>query len=263
VTLAACLLLLSATGAAATPRATLGAPFAPLAAGAAGVPHATLSARFAPDVPGQSTTIYYGFTVFEPAPLRSMELRLPAGMGFAKSSLGLEECDPSILSEHGPKGCPPNSIVGFGSAYAEVSAQETITEKAKVTVLLGPASEGHPTVLFFIEAIYPAAKELVLYSQLLPSSQPFGDALEIEVPLLQSWPGGPNIDITRLGSTIGPHGLHYYYAEHGHRIEFSPKGLNVPDRCPSGGYPVQARFHWWGVSGTGVATTRVPCGKKR
>ncbi|MHB1539115.1 MAG: hypothetical protein ACYCUM_12910 [Solirubrobacteraceae bacterium] len=253
------LLLLPASGAASPP--VSGA--ASLPASGAASPRVRLSVRFAPDVPGQSTTIYYGFTISEPEPLRSMELLLPAGMGFSKASLGLEECTVGALQEHGPRGCPPNSLVGFGSAYAEVPAQETVKEHANLTVLLGPSEKGRPTMLFFVEGVYPASEQLALSSQLLASAPPFGYALRTELPLLGSWPGGPYIAITHLQTTIGPHGLHYYYTEHGRRIEFEPRGLNIPERCPKGGYPVQARFRWWGIAGTASVSTRVACGSRR
>ncbi len=228
---------------------------------AAKTPKVTLRARFTPDRPGASTTINYALTISEPQPLRSMELRLPAGMGFARSSLGLSQCTPTVLSEAGPAECPPNSLIGHGLVVGELMAEKTIAERASVTVVQGPSERGRPTMLFFLEGIYPLSEERILYTHLLPATQPFGDVLSTEVPFITSWPGGPEVGLVNLRSTIGPRGLHYY-SEHGKRIEFTPRGLDVPEHCPAGGYPVQARLQWWGIVGSATATTRVPCGKR-
>lgn len=227
----------------------------------AATPRVRLTARFTPDRPGRSTTVHYALRISEPQPLRTMELRLPAGMGFAKSSLGLRECRPSVLVEAGPAGCPPNSFIGHGRLDGELPAEETLDEQASVTVVLGPSSDrGRATMLFFVEGVYPISEERILYAHLLPSARPFSDLLSAEVPLITSWSGGPDVGLVALRATIGPEGLRYYYTAHGRRIAFSPRGLDVPERCPKGGYPLQARLSWWGVAGAAIATARVPCG---
>lgn len=233
-------------------------------AAAARTPRVKLTARFTPDRPGRSTTVRYGIRIAEPEPLRSLELRLPAGMGFAKSSLGLKECSPAVLVKQGAGGCPSNSFIGHGSLAGELVAEEPIDERASVTVVLGPSTDrGRQTMLFFVEGIYPVSEERILYAHLLPSARPFSDLLSTEVPLIPSWSGGPDVELVSLRATIGPAGLRYYYTEHGRRIEFTPRGLDVPQRCPRLGYPVQARLSWWGVAGTATASTRVPCGRRR
>lgn len=229
---------------------------------AAKTPKVSFSARFVPDRPGRSTTVYYGFRVSEPQPLRSIELRLPAGMGLAKASLGLAECRPAVLRARGPKGCPSNSFAGHGLALGELLGEERVEERAGVAVVFGPYEQGRPTILFFVEGIYPVSEERVLYGHLLPAARPFGQLLSTEVPLIPSWPGGPDVGITSLHSSIGPRGLHYHYTSHGRRIEFTPRGLYVPESCPAGGYPVQVRLRWWGIPGSASVTTRVRCGRQ-
>ena len=252
ILLAACLLAVGGSCAAPLPAAP---------AAAAKTPRVALSARFAPDKPGSSTTVYYRLTISEPQPLRLMELRLPAGMGLARSSLGLEQCSPTVLFDAGPAGCPPDSFIGHGQADGKLVGEEAIEEHAGVTVIEGPSVQGRPTMLFFLEAIRPVSEERILYAHLLPTAPPFGDVLRTEVPLISSWPGGPDVGLVSLASTIGPNGLQYHYTAHGKRIDFTPRGLDVPEHCPARGYPVQIRLRWWNIDRSATATTRVPCGK--
>jgi hypothetical protein len=224
----------------------------------AAAPRVTLSARFAPERLGASTTIHWGFAISEPAPLRSFALRLPPGMGFATSSLGLEPCPPELLARAGPEGCPADSRMGFGDALAQVPAQSTIQEHASVTVLFGPYDGEEETVLFFIEGKWPANREIILTSHLLGIAAPHGATLQAEVPLLPVWPLGPEIGLTRLQSTIGPAGITYYRRVRGRMVAFTPRGLSLPRRCPRGGFRFAATFTFVdGASST--ARTSVPC----
>ncbi len=252
---------MSTARAAAVLTLALASVLAPLrmAGPAAAAPRVTLSASFAPEHPGKSTTIHWGFAISEPVPLRSIALRLPAGMGFAASSLGLEPCEAELLARAGPEGCPADSHIGFGSALAEVPAQSTIQEHANVTVLLGPYDGEEMTVLFFVEGKWPANREIILTSHLLGLAAPAGATLLTEVPSLPVWPLGPDIGLTRLQSTIGPEGITYYRREHGQSVAFTPRGVSLPKRCPSGGFRVSAVFNWWTIAATASASTRVPC----
>jgi hypothetical protein len=229
------------------------------AAPAAAAPRVALSAFFQPNRLGKSTTIHWGFTISEPAPLRSLELHLPAGMGFAASSLGLEECQPALLALAGPEGCPSDSRVGFGTALAEVPATTPIRESANVTALLGPSEGEGMTVLFFVDGRWPANREIILTSHVQHLAGAHGATLQTEVPLLQVWPGGPDIGLLRFRSTIGPDRITYYRRVDGHTVAFTPRGLTVPKRCPRGGFPVTATFTWWASESPAGATTRVPC----
>ncbi|HTA98631.1 MAG TPA: hypothetical protein VK730_13425 [Solirubrobacteraceae bacterium] len=229
------------------------------AAPAAAAPQVTLSALFQPDRLGQSTTIHWGFAISEPAPLRSLELRLPAGMGFAASSLGLEECQPALLAQLGPEGCPADSHIGFGTALAEVPATTPVRERANVTALLGPYEGEDMTVLFFVDGRWPANREIILTSHLRHIGGAQGATLQTEVPLLSAWPEGPDIGLLRFRSTIGPDRITYYRRVHGRTVGFTPRGLTVPKRCPRGGFPVTATFTWWASESPATATTRVPC----
>lgn len=221
-----------------------------LASSSSAAPHVTLHASFSPDRAGASTTIHYGFTISEPAPLRSMQLRLPAGMGFATSSLGLAECTTTPLLEDGVEGCSPNAQIGFGNGLAEVpfierGRERMLKEPLSVTELLGPPEQAGLDVLVYVEGIYPVVVERILTARLRPGPRPFGATLTITAPAMRAWDEGPYVGITRFTSTIGPHGLRYVREEHGHKIVFQPRGLTVPAKCPAHGYLIEARFTWW------------------
>src|ERR1700727_936645 len=86
---------------------------------------ATLHASFSPDRLGASTTILFGFSVdtsdgLAPPPLTAMDLKMPAGLGYSTTTLGLAVCTPAIIEAKGLAGCPTNSRLGFGSAVVEV-----------------------------------------------------------------------------------------------------------------------------------------------
>lgn len=227
--------------------------------GAPAGPRVTLRTRFIPDVLGASTTIRYAFTVSEPAPLRSIELRLPAGMGFAGTSLGIEQCLPERLVGKGPSGCPADSVVGHGAALAVVPAATAVHERAAVTAFMGPAEGERLTLLFFIDGRWPVQREVTLLAPVLDLAGASGASILTEAPQLPVWPDGPDIGLIRFHSTIGPLGLTYYRRIHGRRVGFAPRGATVPDRCPRGGFPVRATFSWWDSARTSSAETHVPC----
>jgi hypothetical protein len=92
----------------------------------------------------------------------------------------------------------------------------------------------------------------------LPAYGRFGSQLATNVPLVTSVPGGPDISIVSVTSTIGPSHLTYYRHVHGQLVAFHPRGVSVPERCPRGGFPFAAQFRFE-EGGSASATTTVPC----
>jgi hypothetical protein len=235
-------------------------------AGAA-APHVHLRMRFRPDKPGASTTISFGFSVERASPVRTVQLRLPAGMGFASATLGFATCDPAIFRLEGAKGCPADSRVGHGTAYAEAPFEENgpkdVYETARVAVFFGPIEGNAQIVLFWIEGKLPATYSQAIVARALPAAPPYGESLTMEVPLLSAASEGPYVDLRGFTATIGPEDTTYYLHEHGKAIPFKPRGVSVPDHCPRIGYPVDATFTWWEGLEPSRAVTRVPCPKRR
>ncbi len=225
---------------------------------------ASLHASFTPDELGAPMTITFGFDLSTsegtaPPPLTAMDLRMPAGMGYARTTLGLALCDPAALLARGLAGCPANSRLGYGSARVEVpfgtGAGHEIPE---VQALAGPSTTGNTVVLFYANGLYPVAAQLTFAGEVLPDTGPFGSQLLANVPLVTSVPGGPDVSIVHVQATIGPSHLTYYRHSHGRLVAFKPRGVAAPEHCPAGGFPFAAQFTFQDASHAS-ATTTVPC----
>src|SRR5581483_4436882 len=110
---------------------------------------ASLHASFLPDRLGVPTTISFSFHVSTPdgaapAPLTGVDLRLPAGMNYTRSTLGLATCNPAALAARGLAGCPANSRLGFGRALVEVPfGVGSGHEIPDIQAVAGPAPNGN------------------------------------------------------------------------------------------------------------------------
>jgi hypothetical protein len=109
---------------------------------------ATLHATFSPNRLGVSTTIGFSFQLARtdgaiPAPLTGVSLRLPPGINYLSTTLGLAICEPEVLQARGVAGCPPNSLLGSGSALVEVpfgvGAGKEIPD---IQAVMGPPANG-------------------------------------------------------------------------------------------------------------------------
>lgn len=238
------------------------------AVAAASGERATLRAVFSPDRLGASTTISFGFHLetsdgLAPPPLRSVDLRMPAGLNYSTSTLGLAICNPALLQAKGLAGCPVNSRLGYGSAFVEVpfgtGAGQEIPE---IQAVMGPPHAGNTVVLFYANGREPVSAQLVFAAEVLPASGLFGSRLTTSVPAIASVPGGPDVSIVDVHTTIGPAHLVYYHRRHGRLVPFRPTGVSVPERCPRGGFPFSAEFVFFDGSSTSAATA-VPCPRRR
>jgi hypothetical protein len=225
---------------------------------------ATLDASFSPDRLGMPTTITFGFHLATsegtaPPPLTSLDLKLPAGINYTTTTLGLAICQPAALLARGLAGCPPNSRLGVGSAAVEVpfgtGAGHEIPE---VQAVAGPSPNGNLVVLFYANGLFPVSAQLTFSGEVLPDAGRFGSQLATNVPLVTSVPGGPDVSIVSVTTTIGPSHLTYYKHVHGQLVPFHPQGVSVPERCPHGGFPFAAEFGFEGGASASAATT-VPC----
>jgi hypothetical protein len=229
-----------------------------------------LQTSFTPDRLGASTTIGFGFHIAgpegqAPAPLTHVDLRLPAGIDYLTSTLGLAVCEPAVLVARGPEGCSPDSRIGSGSASVEVpfgvgGGEET----PSIEAFLGPAaSNGDTVVVFYADGRTPVDAEVVFEGELIPGFGPFpSGSLNNAIPLVPGVPEGPDVSIRSVQTTIGPGNLLYTKRVHGRTVHFHPRGVDVPERCPRGGFPFAADFSF--ADGTTVtATSTVPCPPRR
>jgi hypothetical protein len=225
---------------------------------------AVLHTSFSPNRLGASTTIGFGFDIAGPdgavpPPLRSVSLKLPPGINYLTTTLGLAICQPAALLERGLAGCPPNSRLGFGNAFVEVPFGETSGhEIPDIQAVMGPPHNGNIVVLFYADGREPVYAQLVFAGELIAGSQTLGGSLNAAIPLVPSVPAGPPVSIVRVRTTIGPAHLTYYERRHGRTISFHPRGVSLPWRCPRGGFPFSAAFSF--EDGTSaVANSTVPC----
>jgi hypothetical protein len=211
---------------------------------------ATLQVALVPERLGQGTTIKFGFALTGPhgtrelpPPVTALSLLYPRGFGFVTSGLGLASCTANELETHGPNGCPSRSLMGYGTATGAIEVgHEIIDEEALTAVYMAPFANGEIALLFDLEAYSPLSDDLIFDGRLLPARAPYGGSLTIAIPLIESFPGGPNVALRRLRSTIGPLGITYYSHIRGKFVPYHPNGIVLPHRCPPGGFPFAARF---------------------
>lgn len=223
-----------------------------------------LRASFTPERLGHGTTVRMGFHVAvaaggTPSAPVEVQLLLPAGLGIATSDLGLETCTLAKLTLQGPAGCPPDSLMGHGSALAEVPfGSSFVVERARVLIFSAPLREGRSELLMVAVGEFPVLADLVFPSLVLPARAPFGGLIDTTLPLVPSVPEGPDVALVELQTTIGPAGITYYETIKGRRVAFRPRGILLPARCPRGGFPFAVRLSFQDGSAAG-ARTAVPC----
>ena len=223
-----------------------------------------LSAAFSPERLGAATTIRFGLQVSTPAghapsAVTELQLLLPAGLSIATSDLGLETCIRSKLERTGLAGCPANSLMGRGSAAAEVPfGTAFVTERAPLTLFSGPLQDGHPQLLFFASGELPVLADIIFAALVLPARAPFGGLLNTTPPLIPSVPEGPDVALVRLQTTIGAKGITYYERVKGKTISFHPRGIVLPKNCPRVGFAFAAHLTFQDGTHASAGTT-VPC----
>ncbi len=228
----------------------------------------SLSATLTPERLGHGTTIGVAFRIAAPdgqvpPPLTQLDLRYPDNLGIALSGLGLAVCSAQALQLSGPEGCPADSIMGYGTARAEIAVGPAIVhETAGITIVRGQTEQGHLALLIHASGLSPVLAQIVFPALLLPAPAPFGGRLHITIPLIPSFPESPDVAVVAFPATLGPQGVTNY--EHvGHSvIAYSPKGILLTDSCPRGGFAFAAEFEFQNGSHTD-ARTAVPCPNRR
>lgn len=236
----------------------------PGAVAAALAPSARLRVAFVPDVAGARTTIELSLSIAgaagqPPPPLRSLALRLPAGMGVATTTLGEANCEPAGLLASGLRGCPADALLGFGTATAVVPVPTgDVLERAALHPLMGPPRENQLEVLLYVQANAPVLAQLVLPATLSEDAAPYGERLLTSVPAIEVWPEGPELALRSIETTIGPLHLLYHRRVGSRTVSFRPQGVRIPARCPRGGFPFAALLSFAGGASTS-AEYRVRC----
>jgi hypothetical protein len=239
-----------------------------LALTARAAPTVKLLTSFTPERLGASTTIGFGFQITgengqPPVALTAVDLNMPGGLNYVTTTLGLAICRPATLLDEGPGACSPNSRIGSGSAYVEVPfGEESGGETAEVQAFMGPPSHGNIVVLFYASGASPVSAQLVFPGELVPGYGSLAGALNTGVPLIPSVPGGSDVSIRTVHTTIGPGDFLYTRRVHGKIVHFRPRGVALPETCPRGGFRFSAWFDFADGS-TATANSTVACPHKR
>jgi hypothetical protein len=223
-----------------------------------------LNVAFNPYKLGADTTISSTFEISTtngqlPSPPTKFNLQFPASLVFSTSGLGLSICNSATLETEGVSGCPPDSVIGLGSALVEVPVgPEPVQEKSQLTVLKGPPQGEQAGVLIYADGETPVSAQVLFQGSMLESSRTFGELLETNLPLIPSVPGAGDALVLETKLSIGSVGLTYYENEHSHTMPYHPRGIEVPEKCPSGGFQFGLTMQFADGS-TVVAKHTIPC----
>jgi len=229
---------------------------------------ARLGAAFSPYRLGGRATIVFSFEIAAPAgqlpaALTDVDIEYPQNLGIVLSGLGLDVCSAPILEANGTGGCPTNSVMGGGWAVAEMRfGAQIVSERARISIARAPDEGGHIALLLYAVGPSPVDTQILSPAQLVPAEGPFGGQLNIQLPLVPSVPGAPDVAIVQMKTTIGPQGVLYEERAGGRTLTYTPKGILLPNVCPKGGFQFAAQFEF--VDGTKQsARTAVPCPTRR
>ncbi len=222
----------------------------------------TLDARFTPDAPGAPTNLSLDAKLVSrspeaPPPITRFVLFAPAGMGIDVSGAGT--CTAKILSQTGPRGCPVNSRAGFGGGVGALELpKETIHARYTLDFFFAPRDHGRLRLLIYVSTVAPVSIEFVLVAREIPAPKPYGLGFSVEVPPISTFPGAPNASVESAFVSVGGPNVAYYERVHGKRALVHVKGLTVPGRCPTGGFPTEGKADFADGSKLTVNPT-IPC----
>lgn len=223
-----------------------------------------MHAGFIPYRLGASSSISFAFQIQSPPhtvpqPLIGIGLELPGGLGGATSRLGLANCDADIFYEKGIGGCPPNSLIGRATATATVPiGPALISEQVHIWLTATEPQHSNLELLYDAEGLSPVFSMLVFRGEILEADAPYGEEISTFIPPIETLPEAPYASVVSMRSTIGPVGLTYYKRVHGRRVAYKPEGIELPKRCPRGGFKFAATFTFLDQA-TKVVHIVVPC----
>jgi hypothetical protein len=215
-----------------------------LLASAGAIEAVSLHATIAPQRHNRGVTVGIDIsmtTATPPSPPAELTIRYPLGLEIELGELGLDTCTVARIQAVGARGCPADSIMGYGSALAAVQVGPTVLhETARLTLVRAPDRDRHLAVLVDAEGTEPVIAKLLLAGLLLPANSPFGGTMQFAIPSSAGVSGGQNIALMRLDLILGPPDLIYYERLRGKTIAYHPKGIPLLGACPRDGLPFSA-----------------------
>jgi len=188
-------------------------------------------------------TEYFG----GPSPITSVTVYLPTGVKLNPKAF--QTCSSAILASHEVQKCPAKSIASpKGEVTGMVSfGSSRVFEKVTVQAFFSAGNK----LTFYAEGREPALIEVTSVGGFSPASNPFGQKLSVEVPLVATVPEAPYASEMSIKVKVGA-----AYMKHKKLISYG----TVPKKCPKGGFPgkVEVKF----LSGESTTNTiKVPCPK--
>ncbi len=220
-------------------------------------PRLLLGATFNPERLGAPTAIGFWMRVDartgeDPPPVTAVNVSYPSNLGIAISGLGLETCQPATLEQRGARSCPPDALMGHGSAVVQVNfGPEIVTETVSLSIYAAPSNDGYIHLAILADGKEPVLASIVLPGVLYPGQ------LQITVPPIESVPGAPNAALVSMHATLGGH-LTYYENSHGHTLAYHPRGIELPDSCPRDGFRFSVHVSFADAPSS-TARAQVPC----
>jgi hypothetical protein len=228
-------------------------------------PTVRLRAGFRPERLGHSTAVTLAIRIAPPPgaavppPLVAADLRYPAGLNVQLSGLGIDACSAATLELLGLEDCPPNSLMGRGFAVAEIPIKHrALLEGAKVAIVRTGEQYGHFAALIYVYGETGVSAQIILPALLLPAATPFGGRLAIQVPLVPSLPETEDVSVGEIHLVIGPPDTLYYERVGRRLVAYRPSGIDLPGRCPHGGFRFAVQLRFLGGESASDATA-VPC----
>jgi hypothetical protein len=195
------------------------------------------------------------------APVTEIRLLTPPGLTLAESRLGTAPCGRPAIEvtkvmnavAHGR--CPPNSLMGRGSATAGLllSELETISGAAFIELHAGPSIGDKPGLLITADTYHPARMQLTY-----AAPPPFGLGMALLIPPIPILPFDAQIALTDFHLVVGSSSIIYNKIVNGKRVAYHPGGIPLPDSCPRGGFRFRAIARFADGTRQSVDTT-VPC----
>jgi hypothetical protein len=221
-----------------------------------------VQARFSPDTLEAATNFsltasFVSSTGLPPSPITRFTLYAPAGMEV--DPRGVDTCAAAALEQRGPGGCPADSRAGFGGGVGVLELPtETVHEPYTLDFFFAAKTRGHLGLLIYASAVAPESVELVLRAKQVPAPKPYELGFSVEVPPVSTFPGAPDASIESAFVTVGGPNVAYYETVAGRRQLVRVRGLVVPKRCPSGGFPTQGTVDFADGATLTVDST-IPC----
>jgi hypothetical protein len=187
---------------------------------------------------------YGGF----PSPLTGLNFYSPAGVGV--NPAGFPTCARSALEAEGPTGCPKGSVAGpVGVGLGVVAfGGERVPESVSIQEFFTSAN----SLSFYVEGKTPSSFQILENAHWIPAAPPFGKEVIVEVPLVETVPGGPDASVLSFKVKVGA-----AYRRGKKIVSY----ITQPKKCPKGGFPVKMEMKF--LSGEEVTVSyAVPCPRR-